>query len=380
MTTSGPDPARSVETKFFDLPDELLPFKMRSGETLDGVRLAYEVYGEISPEKDNVVLLFHALTGSQHAAGFNPRVDGVERWVEENQTGWWEGFIGPGMGVDTDRLAVLCVNYLGGCYGTTGPPSIDPGTGQPYGPDFPQVHLADIVESQLALLDRLGIYKLKAVAGASVGALLSLSLAARFPDRVENVVILAGGFGGTTLHRMSNFEQKLAIFNDPDFNGGRYYDGSFPAAGLALARIIGHKAFVSIDAIHARARNEIIDHPYVTHPVESYFWHQGEKLVIRFDANSYLRIIDAWSNYELLDDTGAATHVEALSVCKGQSWHVFTIDTDVCFYPDEQAALVAALEAAGVPVEWIKVSSPKGHDAFLTEPHLFKDALRKAFG
>ena len=125
---------------------------------------------------------------------------------------------------------MICVNYLGGCYGTTGPPSIDPATGKPYGPDFPQLHLADIVESQLALLDRLGVYKLKAVAGASVGALLSLSLAARYPDRVENVVILAGGFGGTTLHRMSNFEQKLAIFNDPNFNGGRYYDGAVPGS------------------------------------------------------------------------------------------------------------------------------------------------------
>lgn len=378
MTTGGPDPGKLVETKFFDLPDELLPFKMRSGETLLGVRLAYEIYGEISPQKDNVVLLFHALTGSQHAAGFNPGVEGVDRWVEENQTGWWEGFIGPGLAVDTDHLAVICVNYLGGCYGTTGPVSIDPQTDEPYGPDFPQVHLADIVESQLALLDHLGVNKLKAVAGASVGALLSLSLAARHPGRVENVVILAGGFGGTTLHRMHNFEQKLAIFNDPDFNGGRYYGGSFPAAGLALARIISHKSFVSIDAIRARARNEIIDHPYVSHPVESYFWHQGEKLVIRFDANSYLRVIDAWSNYELLDDTGATTHVEALSVCTEQKWHVFTIDTDACFYPEEQAALVAALEGAGVPVEWIKVSSPKGHDAFLTEPHLFESALQKA--
>ena len=375
---SEPDPRQLVETRFFDLPDELLPFKMRSGETLAGVRLAYEVYGEISPLKDNVVLLFHALTGSQHAAGFNPEVDGVERWVEENQTGWWEGFIGPGLAVDTDRLAVICVNYLGGCYGTTGPASLDPRTGRPYGPDFPQVHLADIVESQMALLDGLGVYKLQAVAGASVGALLSMSLAARHPDRVENVVTLAGGLGGTTLHRMYNFEQKLAIFNDPDFNGGHYYDGNFPAAGLALARIISHKSFVSIEAIQARARNEILDHPYVTHPVESYFWHQGEKLVIRFDANSYLRIIDAWSNYELLDDTGSASHVEALSVCRGQRWHVFTIDTDACFYPDEQTALVRALEAAGVPVEWIKVSSPKGHDAFLTEPHLFRDALRNA--
>ncbi|MGH8927031.1 MAG: homoserine O-acetyltransferase family protein [Acidimicrobiia bacterium] len=378
MSTSDPDPGRrTAETLFFDLPEELLPFKMRSGETLPRVRLAYEVYGEISPEKDNVVLLFHALTGSQHAAGYNPAVEGVERWVEENQTGWWEGFIGPGMGMDTNHLAVICVNYLGGCYGTTGPSSIDPRTGDRYGPDFPQLHLADIVESQLALLDHLGVVKLRGVAGASVGALLSLSLAARHPDRVEDVVILAGGLGSTTLHRMLNFEQKVAIFNDPDFNGGRYYEGAFPAAGLALARIIGHKSFVSIDAIRARARNEIIDHPYVSHPVESYFWHQGEKLVIRFDPNSYLRIIDAWSNYELLEDTGAASHLDALSVCRSQRWHVFTIDSDLCFYPEEQEGLVSSLREAGVPVEWIKVSSPKGHDAFLTEPHLFEETLRR---
>lgn len=375
-----PDQSREprVETQFFDLPEESLPFKLKSGETLAQVRLAYEVYGEINAAGSNVVLLFHALTGSQHAAGHNPSVEGVERWVAENQTGWWEGFIGPGLAVDTDRLAVICVNYLGGCYGTTGPPSIDPDSGLRYGPRFPDVALADIVDSQLPLLDHLGVGRLKAAAGASVGALLSLSLAARYPNRVENIIALAGGLGGTTLHRMLNFEQKLAILNDPNFKGGNYYEGPFPAAGLALARIISHKAFVSLEAIRARARSEIIDHPYVTHPVESYFWHQGEKLVIRFDPNSYLRIIDSWSNYDLLGETGAASYEEALSVCRDQRWHVFTIDTDACFYPEEQEQLVAALGRAGVPVEWIKVSSAKGHDAFLTEPHLFEEALRNA--
>jgi len=375
-----PDQSREprVETQFFDLPEESLPFKLKSGETLAQVRLAYEVYGEINAAGSNVVLLFHALTGSQHAAGHNPSVEGVERWVAENQTGWWEGFIGPGLAVDTDRLAVICVNYLGGCYGTTGPPSIDPDSGLRYGPRFPDVALADIVDSQLPLLDHLGVGRLKAAAGASVGALLSLSLAARYPNRVENIIALAGGLGGTTLHRMLNFEQKLAILNDPNFKGGNYYEGPFPAAGLALARIISHKAFVSLEAIRARARSEIIDHPYVTHAVESYFWHQGEKLVIRFDPNSYLRIIDSWSNYDLLGETGANSYEEALSVCRDQRWHVFTIDTDACFYPEEQEQLVAALGRAGVPVEWIKVSSAKGHDAFLTEPHLFEEALRNA--
>ncbi|HLF44455.1 MAG TPA: homoserine O-acetyltransferase [Acidimicrobiia bacterium] len=379
MNKPGPE-RRVVETRFFDLPEDALPFKMRSGDLLPEVRLAYEIQGEISPERDNVVLLFHALTGSQHVAGFTPSVEGVGRWVEENQTGWWEGFVGPGLGVDTDRFAVLCVNYLGGCYGTTGPSSIDPRTGSRYGPDFPPLHLGDIVESQLPLLEHLGITRLKAVAGASVGALLSLSLAAHYPDLVDNVIILAGGLAGTTLHRMYNFEQKLAIFNDPNFKGGNYYDGEFPADGLALARIIGHKAFVSLGAIEERARREVVDHPYVTHPVESYFWRQGQKLVIRFDPNSYLRIIDSWSNYDLVEDTGAESYVEALIPCRHQSWHVFTIDTDACFYPDQQAGLVAALKEAGVPVEWIQVTSPKGHDSFLTEPHLFEAALRKALG
>jgi homoserine O-acetyltransferase len=192
------------------------------------------------------------------------------------------------------------------------------------------------------------------------------------------VISLAGGLGATTLHRMLNFEQKLAIFNDPDFNGGNYYDGSFPAAGLSLARIISHKAFVSLDAIRSRARSEVIDHPFVSHPVESYFWHQGTKLVIRFDPNSYLRIIDAWSNYDLMTDTGAPNYEEALAPCRGQRWHVFTIDSDACFYPDEQAQLVEKLQSAGVSVEWHKVHSTKGHDAFLTEPALFESALRGA--
>lgn len=375
MTGPYPGSGAPSETKFFELPATL---KLRSGDLLPRVRLAYELYGELNAEKDNLVLLFHALTGSQHAAGTASVPEGVERWSEENETGWWEGFVGPGMAVDTDHLAVLCVNYLGGCYGTTGPPSINDETGRRYGPDFPAVALADIVDSHLPLLDHLGVVKVRAVAGASVGALLSLSMAARYPERVESVISLAGGLAATTLHRMLNFEQKLAIFNDPHFRSGHYYDHEFPAAGLALARIISHKAFVSLDAIRSRARSEIIDHPFVTHPVESYFWHQGGKLAIRFDPNSYVRIVDSWSNYDLLTDTGAASYEEALTPCQGQSWHVFTIDTDVCFYPDEQAQLVDKLGTAGVSVEWHRVHSSKGHDSFLTEPQLFETAIRAA--
>jgi homoserine O-acetyltransferase len=369
-------PAR-VETQFFDFPEEELPFKLRSGETLPRVRLAYELYGELSEAADNVVLVFHALTGSHHVAGWNPAIPGVERWSEENRMGWWDGFVGPGKAIDTDRWAVLCANYLGGCYGSTGPGSIDARSGLPYGSSFPSLTLADLVDVHLPLLAHLGIERVHAVTGASVGALMSLSLAARRPEMVELVIPLAGGLNATTLHRMSNFEQKLAILNDPNFNGGNYYDGPSPDAGLALARIIGHKYFVSFEHIRARARDEVIDHPYVGHPVESYFWHQGRKLVERFDANSYLRIIDAWSNYDLLEETGASSYVEALRACRRNRFAVFSIDSDVCFYPEEQKQMVEALEEAGVSVEWMTIHSTKGHDSFLTEPHLYRDHLRR---
>ncbi len=213
----------TVATQFFPLSSRERPFFLQSGEPLSEAALAFESYGELSPARDNAILVFHALSGSHHAAGFNPAIKGVGKlWTEECHAGWWDGFIGPGKALDTDRFFVICINYLGGCYGSTGPASVNPATGNPYGPRFPQLTIADIVNSQMALLDGLGIETLHAAVGASLGGLLSLSLATRYPERVRTVIPIATGVTVTPIQRLHNFEQGCAIEADPHFNGGDY--------------------------------------------------------------------------------------------------------------------------------------------------------------
>jgi len=228
---------KQIETKFFEY-DSLT---LRTGETLRPVTLAYETYGTLNKAGDNAILLFHALTGSQHAAGFNPEVPGVgERWNSECQTGWWDDFIGSGKALDTDRVFVVCANYIGSCYGSTGPSSINPANGKPYGGNFPHIQFSDIVDSQLPLLDHFGIKKLHAVVGASLGGNLTLNFAVRYPERVTRVIPIACGLASSILTRAHNLEQILAIENDPNFCDGNYYDGVPPVRGLALARMISH--------------------------------------------------------------------------------------------------------------------------------------------
>jgi homoserine O-acetyltransferase len=369
-----------VETRFVTWPDGLV---LDGGERLAPVTVSYEIYGDLNSDRSNAVLVFHALTGSQHAAGLNEAVPGLDgRWTEEVQVGWWDEFIGPGKALNTDEFAVICANYVGSCYGSTGPSSVNPASGRRYGSAFPRITLGDIVDSQVALLDQLGIGRLHAVIGGSVGGLMALSLASRYPERVDVVIPIAAGLGVTALQRIHNFEQALAIENDPMFNRGDYYDGPHPERGLALARMIGHKTFVSLKAMEERARTELVDrdetggYVRITNPLESYMWHQGTKFVRRFDANSYLRIIEAWQTFDLLNQAGAGVLDELLRRCRNQRFMVFSIDSDVCFYPDEQEELAAALKRAGVPVRRITVHSDRGHDAFLLEPDLFAPHLR----
>ncbi len=367
-------------TRFCDLPG---PFTLQSGEALAQVRLAYEIYGEISPASDNVILVFHALTGSQHAAGINSSVpEAGDLWTDEMAEGWWSGFIGPGKALDTDRFAVLCVNYLGGCYGSTGPRSLNPSTDSPYGSSFPDVTLTDVVDSQVRLADELGIEKFHAVVGGSVGGLMCAVLATRYPERVEMVIPIAAGLEVTSLQVLHNFEQMFAIVTDPAFKGGDYYPGPGPELGLSLARMIGHKTFVSLDALRERARDEIVEHEdlggyRVGHTLESYMLHQAQKFTRRFDANTYLRIMTLWQQFDLAREVGAPVE-ELLARCRDQRWMVFTIDSDVCFYPDEQEQMVGSLMSADVPVRRFTVHSNKGHDSFLVEPHLYTALLRSA--
>ncbi len=374
----------AVETQFFThRPDG--PVVLRDGGELPEVTLAYESWGELNADGSNAILLFHALSGSHHAVGHNESIPGVgDIWQPELHDGWWEDMIGPGKAIDTNRWFVVCANYLGGCYGSTGPASIDPDTGKPYGSSFPHVTAADQVEMQVALLDHLGIGTLHAAVGPSVGGLLALTLATRFPDRVRNVISIASGFKTTVLNRLILFEQILAIENDPFFNGGDFYDSGPPLYGLALARMISHKTFVHLDAIERRARQDVVQSDdvlawyRVRDQFQSYMLHQGKKFVKRFDANTYLRIVDLWSRYDACREGDAETPEDLLSRCKaaGQRWLVFSIDSDFCLYPEEQGELTAHLEHAGVECMHITVHSEKGHDSFLVEPDLYTPHIR----
>ncbi|MGD1896490.1 MAG: homoserine O-acetyltransferase [Phormidesmis sp.] len=364
-----------VQTQFFHINET---FYLDSGESFDAITLAFETYGQLNHDASNAILVFHALTGSQHAAGINSSVPAADPfWKEECVLGWWDGFIGPGKAFDTDRYFVICANYLGGCYGSTGPHSTNPQTGKPYGSQFPQVSAWDVVRSQLLLLDSLGVDCLHASVGSSLGGMLSMLLATRRPHRVKKVVPIATGLKTTVLHRVHNFEQILAIRNDPHFQGGDYYDGPAPQEGLLLARIISHKTFVSLDMMEKRAKQEItVEQPIgkfykLSNPIESYMFYQGTKFADRFDANSYLRIMDMWQRFSL-----NAQQPGLFAECTHQEYLIFSIDSDVCFYPEEQSVIVKALEAANMAVKHITVHSDKGHDSFLLEPDLYAPYIR----
>ncbi|MFV1970802.1 MAG: homoserine O-acetyltransferase [Acidimicrobiia bacterium] len=374
MSTDG------TEIFTFGSPDA--PFMLRSGESLATVDVAYETYGELNAAKDNVVVVFHALTGSQHAAGITNVVPQAgDLWTDEMHNGWWDGFIGPGRAIDTDELFVVSANYLGGCYGTTGPSSINPDTGRPYGSAFPSVGICDIVDSQIRLLHHLGITRVRAAIGGSLGGVLAMSLATRYPDMVEIVIPIAAGRSVTELQTFHNFEQITAIMSDPNFKGGDYYGGPAPLDGLRLARMIGHKTFVSLSALAERAQAEVREGQgpsgyELTSNLESYMWHQGTKFTSRFDANTYLRIMEVWQTFDLRAEAHVDTFDELFARSVYQRYMVFSIDSDVCFYPDQQRTLAAALKRAGVSYRHITVHSEKGHDSFLLEPRLFAPHLR----
>ena len=380
-------PIGKVRTQFFQFDNPRQPLQLRVGGALPRFTLAYEMYGRLNADASNAIVVFHAMTGSQHAAGTNASVPGLEgRWTEEQHHGWWDGFIGPGKALDTRKFCVICANYLGGCYGSTGPASLDPRTGRPWGPTFPVLRMSDLVDAQMRLLDHLGIKRLHAVIGASIGGFLALLTATRYPERVKVVVPIGTGVETTIYQRIINFEQITAIENDPHFQGGEYYGRVQPDMGMALARRIAHKTFVSLDVLRERAREEVVSHkpPHgwyeMNHPVESYMLHQGSKFVRRFDANTYLRILDAWQWFDLVAEAGAKDFADLFERCRQQEFLVFSIDSDLSFHPAEQAKLVHLLKKAHVPVMWITVHSEKGHDSFLLEPKLFAPHLQQALG
>lgn len=369
-----------TRTQFFQTGSPGNPVRLRDGGELPGVQIAYETWGKLNADGSNAIMLFHALSGSHHAAGYNPAIEGTGKlWQEELHHGWWEEMIGPGKALDTDQYCIICANYLGGCYGSTGPASINPETDKPWGSSFPSVTATDQVEVFTRLLDHLGIQTLHAVIGPSVGGLIALTFATRAPERVRNVISIGSGFKTTVLNRLILFEQILAIENDPHFDGGDYYDTNGPLYGLALARMISQKTFVHLDSIERRARQDVVQADdvlawyRVRDQFQSYMLHQGKKFVKRFDANTYLRIIDMWSRYDATHEGDAEDPVALFERIRpaNQHWLIFSIDSDFCFYPEEQTEVVQHLESAGADVMHITVHSEKGHDSFLLEPDLY---------
>jgi homoserine O-acetyltransferase len=382
-------PAATVATQFFDHGSSDRPVLLREGGCLPGIRLAYQTWGALNPAKSNAILVFHALSGSQHVTGFNPEVPGTGKlWQPEMHTGWWDAMVGPGRAIDTSRFFVVAMNLLGGCYGSTGPSTPNPATGKPWGSAFPHVSAADQVELAALLLDRLGIDCLHAVVGPSIGGLMATTFATRLPARTRRVLSIAAGYKTTVLNRLILFEQILAIENDPYFNGGDYYETPGPLYGLALARMVSHKTFVHLDAIEGRARQDVIQPDdvlswyEVRDQVQSYMLHQGLKFVQRFDANTYLRFSDMWSRYDAAREGDASGPAELFERCRAadQRWLLFSVDSDFCFYPEEQAELVKYLEAARVNVIHITAHSDKGHDSFLLEPELYTPHIAYLLG
>jgi homoserine O-acetyltransferase len=359
---------------------------LRDGGRIPSAQLAYATWGTLNEDRSNAVLIFHALSGTHHVSGNHPEApEACTLWTEDLHDGWWSTMVGPDKAIDTNRFFVICANYLGGCYGSTGPSSINSETGKVFGSTFPHLNVADLVDAQIPLLDHLKINKLHSVVGPSVGGLCTLTFATRHPEKVNRVIAIASGFKTTVLNRLILFEQILAIENDKHFNGGDYYESEYPRIGLALARMISHKTFVHLDTFEKRARRDLLHEEemlswyQVRDTFQSYMLHQGKKFTERFDANTYLRIIDMWSRYNAVLEGDAASPKDLFTRCNsaGHKFLIFSIDSDFCFYPEEQAEVVRHLEEASVETIHITVHSAKGHDSFLLEPELYTPYIRE---
>lgn len=376
-----PRPTRTAETQFFTLGRQ---FNLSEGTHLKDLTVAYETYGTLNHARDNAVLLFHAFSGSQHAAGVNRSVPGlVVDWSDSCQIGWWDNFIGPGKALDTDKVFVVCANMLGGCYGSTGPSSFIPGEGnRRYGKDFPWISARDVVRSQALLLDSLGIETLRSVVGPSLGGIMALTFALEFPERVKTVIPIATSHLINSAQIASNFAQAESIHLDPHFNKGDYYEGRSPTNGLVLARQIAQMSFVDQSTLIRRAGHEVVNPDRfpsyrMSHPVESYLRGNAAKFVDRFDANSYLVMLDLWQRTDFLKMYGCESYPELFSRCKESRFLLFGIDSDCCFPISQQEDLHQSLSEGGVDSRLEVVSSVKGHDSFLVEPHLYAESVRE---
>jgi homoserine O-acetyltransferase/O-succinyltransferase len=360
-----PDTSRSVglvETQFFTFAGDA-PMKLESGESLGPITLAYETYGQLNAGSSNAILILHALSGDAHAAGFHSTTD--------QTPGWWDDCIGPGKAFNTDKYFVICSNVLGGCQGSTGPSSTNPNTGRPYGLSFPIVTIADMVEAQRHLVDHLGIEKLLAVAGGSMGGMQVLQWAVGYPDCVRAALPLATSTRHSPMLIAFSEVGRQAIYADPHWNGGDYYDGPRPNTGLALARMVGHITYLSEESMHQKfgrrlqARDDFGFAFDTDFAVEGYLRARGDRFTTRFDANSYLYITKAMDYFDLCN--GHNSLVQAFSKSAGIRYLVISFSSDWLYPAYHSKELVGALTAVGADVTYCNLLSSWGHDAFLLE-------------
>lgn len=345
------------------------PLELECRRVLPQYTLMYETYGTLNADASNAVLICHALSGHHHAAGFHD--------AAEKRPGWWDSCIGPGKPIDTRRFFVVALNNLGGCHGSTGPTSIDPDTGKPWGPDFPMVTVKDWVRSQARLADRLGIQKWAAVIGGSMGGMQALQWSIDYPDRLAHALVIAAAPKLSAQNIAFNEVARQSILTDPNFHGGRYTEqGTYPRQGLILARMVGHITYLSDDAMRVKFGRDLQSGHFhygfdVEFQVESYLRHQGERFSTAFDANTYLLMTKALDYFDPAREFDNALE-RALERARC-GFLVVSFTSDWRFAPDRSREIVNALVAAGRDVSYAEVETDKGHDAFLLKiPEYFR--------
>lgn len=363
--TSVAQPIRPFTSATYEF-DQPLP--LDGGQVLDGVRVAYETYGALNAARDNAILICHATTGDQHVASPHPIT---------GKPGWWARMVGPGLPIDTDRFHVICPNVLGSCMGTTGPGSIAP-DGQPYAMRFPVITIRDMVRAHVMLLAALGVEKLYAVIGGSMGGMQALSLAANWPDMAQRVLVLAATAAMPVQNIAFQELGRQAIMADPNWQEGAYYGtGRSPDAGLAVARMAAHITYLSEATLSEKFGRRLQDRQAKSfgfgadYQVESYLRYQGESFTGRFDANSYLYITKAMSYFDLTDghaveEDHRARLAEAFRGCSAR-FCLVSFDTDWLYPTSESRSIAHALNAAGAPVSFMELTAPFGHDSFLLD-------------
>ena len=371
----------TVETEFLDLPN---PVPLDCGRELHPVRVAYETYGTLAPNRDNVILVCHALSGDAHAAGFSPEAaaqstrDGFGAEDRDGTAGkglgWWDGMIGPGKAFDTDRFFVVSTNLLGGCRGTTGPSSLDPATGRPYGSGFPVITVADLVRTERAFLDELGIERLAAVAGGSLGGMQAFEWAIRYPEQIDAVVAIASTHALHPQGMAWNAIAREAIMRDPAWRDGDYYGTEgVPNAGMGVARMIGHVTYLSAAGLSEKFGRRLQSGDDIRYTVmepefeiESYLRHQADSFVRRFDANTYLYTSRALTYFDLARQYGGGSLTRALEDVSARTL-LIAFSSDWLYPPSGSREIEDALRALGKTVELHVIDAPYGHDCFLLE-------------